>query len=29
MQKRGTRYGLATICVAGGQGMATVVEAAG
>ena len=29
MQKRGTRYGLATICIAGGQGMATVVEAAG
>jgi acetyl-CoA C-acetyltransferase len=29
MQKRGTRYGLATICVAGGQGMATVVETAG
>ena len=29
MQKRGTRYGLATICIAGGQGMTTVVEAAG
>jgi acetyl-CoA C-acetyltransferase len=29
MRKRGTRYGLATICIAGGQGMATVVEAAG
>ncbi len=29
MHKRGTRYGLATICIAGGQGMTTVVEAAG
>ena len=29
MRKRGTRYGLATICIAGGQGMATVVEAVG
>jgi len=29
MRKRGTRYGLATICIAGGQGMTTVVEAAG
>ena len=28
MQKRGTRYGLATLCIAGGQGIATVVEAA-
>jgi acetyl-CoA C-acetyltransferase len=28
MRRRETRYGLATICVAGGQGMATVVEAA-
>jgi acetyl-CoA acetyltransferase family protein len=27
MQKRGTRYGLATLCIAGGQGIATVVEA--
>ena len=26
MHKRGTRYGLATICIAGGQGLATVVE---
>ncbi len=26
MRKRGTRYGLAGICIAGGQGMATVVE---
>jgi acetyl-CoA C-acetyltransferase len=26
MSKRGTRYGLAGICIAGGQGMATVVE---
>ena len=29
MQRRGTRYGLATLCIAGGQGIATVVEAAG
>jgi len=29
MQRRGTRYGLAGICIAGGQGMATVIEAAG
>jgi acetyl-CoA C-acetyltransferase len=29
MHKRGARYGLATICIAGGQGMATIVEAAG
>ena len=29
MQKRGTRYGLATLCIAGGQGIATVVEAVG
>ena len=28
MQRRGTRYGLATLCIAGGQGIATVVEAA-
>jgi acetyl-CoA C-acetyltransferase len=28
MQKRGTRYGLATLCIAGGQGIATVVETA-
>lgn len=27
MKKRGTRYGLATLCIAGGQGIATVVEA--
>jgi acetyl-CoA C-acetyltransferase len=27
MQKRGTQYGLATLCIAGGQGIATVVEA--
>ena len=29
MRKRGTRYGLAGICVAGGQGMATIIENAG
>jgi acetyl-CoA C-acetyltransferase len=29
MHQRGARYGLATICIAGGQGMATIVEAAG
>ena len=29
MRRRGTRYGLAGICIAGGQGMATVIEAAG
>ena len=29
MLKRGTRYGLAGICIAGGQGMATVIETAG
>lgn len=28
MQKRDTRFGLATLCIAGGQGIATVVEAA-
>jgi acetyl-CoA C-acetyltransferase len=28
MKRRGTRYGLATICIAGGQGIATIVEAA-
>jgi acetyl-CoA C-acetyltransferase len=28
MKKRGTRYGLATLCIAGGQGIATVVEKA-
>ncbi|MBN1632440.1 MAG: acetyl-CoA C-acetyltransferase [Thermoleophilia bacterium] len=28
MQKRGTKYGLATLCIAGGQGIATVVESA-
>jgi acetyl-CoA acetyltransferase len=27
MQKRGTKYGIATLCIAGGQGIATVVEA--
>jgi acetyl-CoA C-acetyltransferase len=26
MRRRGTRYGLAGICIAGGQGMATIVE---
>ena len=26
MRKRGVKYGLATLCVAGGMGMATVVE---
>ncbi len=26
MKRRGTRYGLATICIAGGQGIADVVE---
>ena len=26
MNKRGLRYGLATLCIAGGMGMATVVE---
>ena len=29
MRRRGARYGLATLCIAGGQGIATVVEAAG
>jgi acetyl-CoA C-acetyltransferase len=28
MRRRGTRYGLAGICIAGGQGMATIVETA-
>jgi len=28
MRRRGTQYGLAGICIAGGQGMATIVEAA-
>jgi acetyl-CoA acetyltransferase len=28
MRRRGTRYGLATLCIAGGQGIATVIEAA-
>jgi acetyl-CoA C-acetyltransferase len=28
MRRRGARYGLATLCIAGGQGIATVVEAA-
>lgn len=27
MKKRGMRYGLATLCIAGGMGMATVIEA--
>ena len=26
LKKRGLRYGLATLCIAGGMGMATVVE---
>jgi len=26
MQRRGSRYGLATLCIGGGQGIATVVE---
>ncbi|WP_280771540.1 thiolase family protein [Salipaludibacillus daqingensis] len=26
MQKSGSRYGLATLCIAGGQGIATVIE---
>jgi acetyl-CoA acetyltransferase len=26
MAERGVRYGLATLCVGGGQGMAMVVE---
>jgi acetyl-CoA C-acetyltransferase len=29
MRRRDTRYGLATLCIAGGQGIATVIEAAG
>jgi acetyl-CoA C-acetyltransferase len=29
MSRRHVRYGLATICIAGGQGMATIVEADG
>ena len=28
MRRRGVRYGLATLCIAGGQGIATVIEAA-
>jgi acetyl-CoA C-acetyltransferase len=28
MRRRGTRYGLAGICIAGGQGMATIIETA-
>lgn len=28
MQKRQTKYGLATLCIAGGQGMATILELA-
>lgn len=27
MKKRGVKYGLATLCIAGGMGMATIVEA--
>jgi acetyl-CoA C-acetyltransferase len=26
MRKRAVRYGIATLCIAGGQGMAVVVE---
>jgi len=26
MERRGDRYGLATLCVGGGQGMATIIE---
>lgn len=26
MGRRGARYGLATLCIGGGQGVATVVE---
>jgi acetyl-CoA C-acetyltransferase len=29
MLRRGTRYGLASICIAGGQGMATIIETEG
>jgi len=29
MQRRGSRYGLATLCVGGGMGVATIVERAG
>ena len=28
MQKRDSQYGLATLCVGGGQGVATIVEKA-
>lgn len=28
MRRRGSRYGIATLCIAGGQGIATVVESA-
>ena len=28
MQRRGVRYGLETMCIGGGQGMAAVFEAA-
>ena len=28
MRRRGTRHGLATLCIAGGQGISTIVEAA-
>jgi acetyl-CoA C-acetyltransferase len=27
MQRRGARYGLETMCIGGGQGIAAVVEA--
>ena len=26
MQKRGSKYGLATLCVGGGMGVSTIVE---
>jgi acetyl-CoA acetyltransferase len=29
MRRRGTRYGLAGICIAGGQGLVTIIETAG
>ena len=29
MHRRGTRYGLASICIAGGQGMSTIIETEG
>ena len=27
LRRRGLKYGLATLCVAGGMGMATIIEA--